>query len=181
MPAEFAPPSVDDLRGLAARYGLDDPPTDVEFERYISPDEYAIVMVPCLNELGIPASTLPDGGVGFGDIPADQALAQKEAMYRCEVRYPTHPRFLEPLDDGQLRRLYAYFVDELVHCLEAEGYVVDPPPTMETFVASYSDPESEAWTPYPVGDPQLEDTDEWYRLNQICPQTPPLEDLYGVP
>lgn len=164
---------------VASRYGLDDPPQDVEFERYISPEEYAATVVPCLTEQGIPATALPDGGIGFGDIPPEQALVQAEAMYRCEVRFPTHPMFLEPLDDDQLRRLYDYLAGDLTTCLEFEGYATLPPPTVEAFIASYRVPNVASWSPWPVDDPRLLDITESGRLNQVCPQAPPYEVLYG--
>lgn len=175
----WPPPGEEELRQLAERHRLDDPPQDVEFERYISPDEYAAVMVPCLTEQGIPARPLPDGGVGYGDIPPEQARLQAEALYRCRLRFPTHPLFLEPLHDDQLRRLYDYQVGDLTTCLEREGYAVPPPPSAEVFIASYHDPGAEVWNPYPVDDPRLRQEAAWYRLNEVCPQTLPLEVLYG--
>jgi hypothetical protein len=173
------PPDEADLRELAELHRLDDPPQDVAFERYISPEEYAAVMVPCLTEQGIPAHALPDGGVGYGEIPMEQGTLQREALYRCSVRFPTHPLFSEPLDDDQLRRLYGYLVGDLTACLEREGYTVPPPPTVETFIASYSGVSGGVWSPYPMDDPRLERPEGWYRLNEVCPQSPPLEVLYG--
>lgn len=173
----LSPPDAAALRELAGRYMLEDPPQDVQFERYISPEEYAAVMVPCLTEQGIPASELPDGGVGFGDLPEEQWELQREAMYRCSVRFPTHPMFEEPLSDDQLRRLYDYLVGDLMPCLEEEGYATTPPPTVEVFIASY--PDGNGWSPWPVSDPRLEDEEEWYRLNEVCPQSPSIEHLYG--
>lgn len=175
----WPPPDEVALRDLAQRYGLDDPPRDVEFVRYISPEDYAAVMVPCLTDQGIPVTALPDGGIGFEDIPLDQAVLQAEAMYRCEVRFPTHPIFLEPLDSDQLRRLYDYLVEDLAACLVSEGYVTSAPPTVEVFIASYGDPNVEKWSPWPIDDPRLKDIAEWDRLNGVCPQIPPLEVLYA--
>lgn len=176
----LAPPDEAALRELAERYMLDDPPQDVEFERYISPEEYAAVMVPCLTEQGIPARTLPDGGVGFDDIPEEQWLMQREAMYRCSVRFPTHPMFDEPLNEDQLRRLYDYLVGDLTPCLEDEGYAATtPPPTVDVFIASYYDSAAGPWSPWPVSDPRLQEMAEWDRLSVVCPQSPSLEFLYG--
>ncbi len=138
-------------------------------------------MVPCLTDQGIPVRQLPDGGIGFEDIPQEQAVLQAEAMYRCEVRFPTHPIFLEPLDNDQLSRLYDYLVEDLAACLESEGYATSPPPTVEVFIASYLDPNVEKWSPWPVDDPRLQEMAEWDRLNEVCPQIPPLEVLYGGP
>lgn len=174
--AALSPPDAAALRELAERYRLNDPPQDVAFERYISPDEYAAVMVPCLTEQGIPATALPDGGVGYGDWPEEQWLLQAEAAYRCNVRFPVHPIFEDPLSDDQLRRLYDYLVNELTPCLEEEGYSPSLPPTVDVFVASY---ESHPWSPWPEYDPRLEGEAEWYRLNEACPQVPSVEYLYG--
>lgn len=175
----WPPPSEEHLREIAESLRLDEPPQDVEFERYIYPDEYAAALVPCLTEQGVPASALPDGGIGFGDIPPEQARLQTEALYRCQVRFPVHPFFEQPLDDEQLRRLYDYLAEELTACLEAEGYATAPPPSAEIFIESYYDPQSATWSPYPIEDPRLDQEAEWYRLNEVCPQTPPLEVLYG--
>lgn len=183
-PGSFAlpdvpPPGEEDRHRLAARMRLDDPPEDVEFERYISLDEFAAVMVPCLVEQGMPARVLPDGGIGWGDIPPEQGQAQSEALYRCYVRFPTHTLFEQPLNADQLRRLYEYQAGELTACLEGEGYTVPPPPSAEAFIESYYDPAVVTCHPYPVGDPRLGREAEWHRLNEVCPQNPPLDVLYG--
>lgn len=54
-----------------------------------------------------------------------------------------------------------------------------PPPSAEAFISSYYDPETEVWSAYPMDDPRLNDMDEWYRLNEVCPQLPPNEELFG--
>lgn len=61
-------------------------------------------MAPCLTEQGIPVRALPDGGIAFGEIRAVQAPLQREAMYRCMVRFPTHPLFAEPSEVAELQR-----------------------------------------------------------------------------
>lgn len=171
------PPDAAALRELAERYMLDDPPQDAEFVRYISPEEYAAVMVPCLTEQGIPVRALPDGGVGYDDLPEEEWVRQREAGYRCHVRFPTHPMFEEPLSDDQLRRLYSYLVDDLTPCLEDEGYATTAPPAVEVFIETY--PVGNAWSPWPANDPRLHAEEEWYRLNVACPQSPSIEYLYG--
>jgi hypothetical protein len=166
---------------LADRFRLENPPQDVEFERYTSPDEYAAVMVPCLTEQGIPARSLPDGGVTIGEMPEDQWILANEAMYRCLVRFPTHPRYTEPPTEDQIRLIYEYWTGELAECLENEGYPVSQPPTFPVFLASYGASGVEQWHPYPEDDPRLQDPDEWYRLNEVCPQSLPTEVLYPDP
>ncbi len=177
---EITPPGPEHLAEVARRFLLDDPPQDAQFERYISPDEYGAVMVPCLNDQGIPARHSGDGGVLYGHIPEEQALLQREALYRCEVRFPTHPRYFEPLNAEQLGRLYVYLVEDLVSCLETEGYNVSSPPTLEVFIGSFNDPAVPSWHPYPAGDPRIQQPEEWNRLNTACPQFPPLDELYGT-
>ncbi|HZD22176.1 MAG TPA: hypothetical protein VE569_02065 [Acidimicrobiia bacterium] len=175
------PPGDDDLDKLADSLGLDDPPQDAEFERYISPWEYAAVMVPCLTEQGIPVRADGANGILFGDVPVAQARAQAEALYRCKVRFPTDPLFNEPVNEEQLRFLYEYQVGDLTACLESEGYSVPPAPSLESFIESYTHPGGDVWSPYPTEDPRLEQPAEWHRLNKVCPQNPPLDVLYGVP
>lgn len=164
---------------LARGMRLDDPPQDVEFERYVTPDEWASLTVTCLVDQGIPAVLLPDGGVGFGNIPPEQAQAQREAAYRCSVRFPFDPRYEQPLSNEQLQILYEYRTGELAECLKSEGYIVPDPPTVEVFIESHADPGAVVWHPYPEDDPRLHDMDEWYRINEVCPQNPPLDVLYG--
>jgi hypothetical protein len=68
-------------------------------------------------------------------------------------------------------------VGHLTPCLEDVGYATTPPPPVEEFVGSYSG--GRPWTPWPVNDARLQDEAEWYRLNEVCPQSPSLEYLYG--
>ena len=164
------------MQAAAQSLDLKDPPTDVEFERYITPEEYGEVMVECLSDQGIPVRHSGDGGVLFGDIPPDQALMQREAVYRCQVRFPTDPMYEKPLTSEQLRILYDYFVGELTECLGAEGYETWPAPSLSMFMAAYS---THPWSPYPMHDPRLRHEAEWYRLSSACPQIPPLSVLYG--
>ena len=173
------PPDDARLEELARDLMLDDPPRDAQFERYVTPDEWAPVMVQCLNEQGIPADVSRDGGIEYGDVPMEQAQTQSEALYRCRVRFPTDPRYEQPLTPAQIRIVYDYQTGPLTDCLEREGYTVAPPPSAEAFISSYYDPETEVWSAYPMDDPRLNDMDEWYRLNEVCPQLPPNEELFG--
>ncbi len=174
---DVPPPGQDYLEALTRRFMLDDPPDDARFERYISPDEFGEVMVECYMGQGIPARLSTDGGVLVDEIPTEQTTLQREAAYRCWVRFPTHPRYEEPLSREQLRVLYEYKVGELTECLEAEGFEVPPPPTVEVFIASYENPDTPMWDPYPGTDPRARE--RWEQLNQVCPQSPPLDVLYG--
>jgi hypothetical protein len=169
---------LDNLAGLAARFEADHgrpPPDDATFIRFIDANDYGRVHAECVREHGFDASETFDGGVIFGDVAQDQALALAEAHYRCEAAYPVHPRHFSTVPtDEDLRRAYDYLVDELMPCLIAEGYEVGPPPTWEVFRDS---PLEGRWHPYHFFDPQSEA--EWQRVNETCPQSLSMRDFFG--
>jgi hypothetical protein len=72
-----------------------------------------------------------------------------------------------PLNESQVRYIYAYDTTELTTCLEAAGIEVDPPETLENFLAEY--PHGPAGRVYAhVGSSPLAAS-----LARQCPQTPP--------
>jgi hypothetical protein len=154
---------------------LDSLPTDAQFVRYLDPGEWAEVRAQCLLDQGFHADATPDGGLIFRDYPEEQQKPLHEATYRCDVMYPVHPVYEQQLDDGQLTLLYDYYLDALRPCLEAEGFDIAEPPSLETFIDSYY--RDGSWNPY-SSVPSLP-LEEWYRLQEECPQTPPLAELYG--
>lgn len=150
-------------------------PEDAAFVRYVGPDEFATTHAECLRQQGFDATETADGGISHGAVPPEQAQALHEALHRCNIMYPVHPRYRERLTDEQRSRLYDYFVNELVPCLQAEGRRIGPVPSRETFIATFYTDES--WHPYhSVG---ASNQREWARLNERCPQRPPIEELYG--
>ncbi len=155
--------------------GLVDALPEAEFVRYIDPDEYAEVYVECLNEQGHPAEATGKSSFNVGDIPEDQAKSLNEAMYRCEVMYPVHPRYAQPLTDEQLNLLYDYLTIELVGCLESEGYEVADAPSRDVFIGDYR--ALSPWHPYDslagLSESQMQ------RLREACPPEPPLARLFG--
>lgn len=155
--------------------GLVDALPEAEFVRYIDPDEYAEVYVQCLNEQGFPAKASGKSAFEVGEIPEDQAKSLNEAMYRCEVMYPVHPTYGQPLTDKQLNILYDYLTIDLVNCLESEGYEVADVPSREVFVSTYR--ARSPWHPYDsvvgISESQMQ------RLREACPPEPPLERLFG--
>lgn len=169
----------DELARLAAQFEQthgQPPPTDVEFVRFIDPAEFGRVLAQCVRDQGFQAEETFDGGVTYEPVPDDQVLALEEAIYRCDVAYPVHPRYLVPLNQEQIRKTYDYWVTEVAPCLTAEGYDVSEPPSWETFLASHNT--SEAWTPYAQVDPSSEV--EWRRINEACPQHLPPDELFGT-
>lgn len=151
------------------------PPADAQFVRLIEPSDYGDVLAECAREQGFGAQAMPDGGVKYDTVPEDQILAFEEAIYRCEVAYPTHPRFFEPWSDERVRATYDYVVNELVACLEAEGYpVAEAPPSFDTYLADFRAEDRLAWNPYSTSVDAPSEA-EWRRINEACPQYPPVE------
>jgi len=152
---------------------VDSLPTDVEFVRYLDPDEWAEVHAQCLRDQGFHVEVTLDGGLLF-NLPEDQQKALHEAAYRCDVQYPVHPRFRQRLSIEQIALLYEYYVDTLKPCLEAEGYEIEQPPSLETFAATLY--EDSSWHPY--NSVPLIRREEQHRLQQKCPMIPPTEVLH---
>lgn len=159
---------------------LESLPEDVEFVRYVELGEIAEVRVRCLRDLGFDAEVTRDGGVAYPSVPTDQLTAMYEAIYRCEVMFPLHPRFNLGFSEQQLELLYGYFVRVSTPCLRREGYHVDDPPSLETFIATYlrggRPVPDDFWLPY---DQVVVSGEEWYRIYEVCPPTATVGVLYG--
>ncbi|MGA7149598.1 MAG: hypothetical protein WBX17_14055, partial [Microbacterium sp.] len=81
---------------------------DVARERFISPQEYAVVFAACMTGEGFEATANKENTVDYGPIPDAQIEAQSVALYTCMARYPTDPQFLRPMSDEQLAYIYEY-------------------------------------------------------------------------
>lgn len=185
----------EDLEELAItrqQQGMPSPPTDAVFVRFVNPDESAPVRAECLREQGFEATVEWDGGLSFGAQSADQQPAMLAAEYRCQVKFPVHPKYSQRRTEAQIRVDYDYLVTELLPCLRAEGYDVDSTaiPTWETFLASYESKEG-SWSPYQAVEKRRQEVTaasggilpaewftEWRRINEACPQGPPLDRLF---
>lgn len=167
-------------RDMAETLGIEDPP-DVEFVRYITPQESVQVVNDCLEAEGW-QPTEDSSGTSF-QYPADQQEAFNLASYVCSVKYPVEQKYMEPLSDHQARLLYDHYVEALIPCLEQEGYEISAaPPSFEVFRA---DPTQ--WNPIDEIEPQLSSDitsgkyASYAAFEQTCPQAPSDELLYGKP
>jgi hypothetical protein len=175
------------------KVGLGEPPLDVSFVRFVKPDERSTVYQECMARQGWAVAIEFDGGISYGDYPADQTPALLEADFRCWVQYPLNPRYAQPPTERQAHVVYDYFVRELVPCLEREGYDVDRTaiPTVETFMATFQ--QNGSWLPYDTvmkrqndlaaangGTVPKEWKHEWERINKACPQGPPIDRMYPL-
>lgn len=151
---------------FSARYpGIERP--DVAVEKVMDAEGYPAQLVDCVHEAGFPEVTLdPDGGIAY---EGSQLPAYDLALYTCSARFPVDPKYTQPLDDEQLSKLYDYYTQELVPCIESEGYTAPEAPTRQYFIEHYLEG---AWQVYAgVADAtQTGSMSEWYRMNEVCPQ-----------
>lgn len=144
--------------------GVDIP--DVHLVRFIAASEYAATRVQCLTEQGFSAAVMDDGGVAYGQPPAGQEQALAIADYLCSMRYPVDPT-QNRMSDELLRTLYDYYVNDLIPCLEREGFRVEDIPSWTTFSEGYADT---PWSPYNDVNPSTQE--DWDQTNEACPQHP---------
>ncbi len=141
--------------------------------RLVTLEEWPFAIAECLSAQGFLATAI-DGGLSAG-APAGQEMPYAIAYYVCSVEYPINPRQMVPLVDDQIRYLYDYYSQVMTPCLEAEGYQVPDPPSLQTFMSSYGQPGS--WAPYTLVAEAVSSQEEWDRINRLCTQTP--AELYG--
>lgn len=141
--------------------------------RLVTLEEWPFAIAECLSAQGFLATAI-DGGLSAG-APAGQEMPYAIAYYVCSVEHPINPRQMVPLVDDQIRYLYDYYTQVMTPCLEAEGYQVPDPPSLQTFMSSYGQPGS--WAPYTLVAEAVSSQEEWDRINRLCTQTP--AELYG--
>lgn len=130
--------------------------------------ERSSLIVECMKEQGVAAVATADGGIeshgdGFAHMTAYDTC--KKSLIDSGRLAPTTPPTREFFEG-----LYAYNLT-LVECLQAQGYEMSQPPTIETFVDSYMDPESEtAWAPYDDIAALRLGQSAWDEINRLCPQ-----------
>lgn len=106
--------------------------------------------------------------------PADRVGARHPRVLRSRpLAYPLEEKYLQPWTTETLEKAYDYFEDDLIPCLEAEGYPIEDVPSRGTFLDSYFDT---GWTPYRDAFTGQYSQEECYRVLQLCPQWP--VDLY---
>ncbi len=138
----------------------------------IEPDDFGNVMVSCLHDEGFPNVQLTSDGEGYeastDSVASGKALAVAE--YVCSTQYPVDPKYNQPLNDIQLKKLYQYFKGPLAQCLESHGYSFSTPPSEETFIDRY--PSGGGWDPMNEVLESLQDPTRSGELNQACPHWP---------
>lgn len=137
-------------------------PADIPMVRYVTLDEWASVIAQCMTDEGAPA-TEEGGGISYRST-VETAGTFKLAQYTCQSRYPTDPVMLTPLNESQLRFLYAYYTGSLRECLREHDADITDPPSEDVFIESYG---RTPWDPMTdITDPTLLERDG------PCPQVP---------
>lgn len=149
---------------------------DVDRVRFVDPIEWPTVQAECMHAAGFPDTAVsPDGGLSPGALAPGQEDAYLLARYVCVAQHPIDPKYSVPLTEQQIQAVYRYYVDDLIPCLEREGYTVPAPPSVEVFIETFG---TSQWMPYAKvfgTDPSIP-ISEYYRVSAACPQWP--SDLY---
>lgn len=147
-------------------------PTTLSVVRRHNTVEWAEVQSRCLQDAGYAVEKMQDGGVSFARVTIqDQDF--HVARYACEAQFPPEPHTLLPPSDADLESTYTYLTGPLTDCLEARGFPVPEPPSLDTFIDQQRSAASRVtWSPYAEVS-QYVPQDEWLRLNEACPQVPP--------
>lgn len=159
------------LDGLAAGHDISDPPA-VEVVQRVRPEEQSALVAACMEDRGWSVEIDPDDGGIMAQAPSNQVTALNQAWYICWASYPPLEQYLRPMTDGELIRLYDYYVGDLMPCLEGEGHEIDPP-SRETWLEE-AKVDTDYWVPYAdlAGPPSPE-------LAQQCPLAPEDDVIYG--
>ena len=136
-------------------------------------EEFQSGQIACYAEYGLTAVRVMGGGVGFVNLPPDEATDAllDLASADCNVRVPL-PGYKQDqtLTDAAYGRML-----ELRACIIAHGYGLPEAPSAETW--KDSSPVYEAWNPYwaligPDASVSLKQAD-LFALEEACPQPGP--------
>lgn len=170
----------DSLTRTAQEMSLAHPP-DVALVRWVDLTDLAPTRVGCLAELGFAATAVDGAGIEYAKVPPSQADALKAAIYTCEAKYSLHPYYQLPNLTAALSKLYDWYVNVSVPCLEAAGYDVSEPPSKDAWLAVASSGGA-YWAPYADIPITATGPAERAELERSCPQGPePGEWLEHVP
>jgi hypothetical protein len=134
---------------------------EVDIERVVDLSEADAIINQCIEEEGF-----PDGEFATG-----QETQMELAIFVCKARFPLDPKYTRPFTDKQHAFVYDYYLNELVPCLEHEGYEQTvTPPSRQVYIDTGGEGAG-WWFPYEAVDADISE-DEWLRINELCPQAP---------
>ncbi len=161
---------TDYLAQTARMFGVEDPP-DVDVVRAVEPEELPALVTQCMAESGFVADS-----TGTITVPSDQTESLDLAYYTCYARYPIDEKYLQPLNAGQRRYIYRYWIDSEIPCLAGLGYSIPAPPSEQTYLDSIGTPDEYVVSSqlYDLG---LSESVVGAALSK-CPETPRAADVY---
>jgi hypothetical protein len=129
---------------------------------------YQAGMMACYAEYGLSPVTSMGGGVGFVNLPDDEATSalMDKASADCNARIPLPSHTVnKALDDAAYQKML-----DTRACIVAHGYEVPDPPSAETWKDS---PMFDAWNPYQFLTSSAVPDSELFALDIACPQAGP--------
>lgn len=141
---------------------------EVDRVRLIDQTDWTTIIPDCLAEMGHHVEPDANGSWSVQGGPGSEPYFV--AFYTCEAMYPVHPKYIAPMTDAKITRLYDYYLNSLKPCLEREGYTVPPAPSLQRFRETYRT--DGGWFIHAgVADAAI-GTEELARINRVCPQVP---------
>ena len=150
---------VQDIQWQYLGFTPDAPRPDVDFVRYVAPDDTADTYAACMTDAGFPDYD--------PYATANDNVGQTRALFVCISEYPLEPRYYNLLTTGQLEFLYDYYQEAVVPCLTGAGVEVGTVPTREQFSKPLQGGGAYLWDPWQgLGDLGQQ---EFLSLSLRCP------------
>lgn len=127
--------------------------------------QYQQFLATCLTDAGFPSELQPDGAVKIEH--NGQVDDYRAARTVCQEQFGPLPSAAPP-SDAELSKFYDLQVESF-ECLVAQGLEPMPPPSRETFIATYMT--DDAWDAYLPQNPQAP-----FLTSPACPP-PQFEDI----
>ena len=141
--------------------------------------EYQERIAACLRSKGFHAVANPlsqGGGVTVNNV-GSQADVVAAAQNQCQKSLGQPPN-TRSVTHTFIVRMYQWNCTQ--KCLQQHGYPVTPPSSLDTYEAQFNSGPSNAYDAISAKGYQLS-TKEWNKINDECPQTPPLTPIPGEP
>lgn len=168
----------------AEHLGIEDPP-DVEPIRNIAPDGSGLrVLAECMADKGYDYTMDPSGEAVNIDLQGFSEEQHNLDTYICEMQYPVETRFRGDNGEREWLLIYDHFAEEYIPCVREQGYVVQPVPTVESYLEGIRagrvphTPVTEVWdqVQVDVDAGRYGSVDEFHRT--LCRDTVDLDVLF---
>lgn len=128
----------------------------------------------CLRKKGFDSKLEDDYTISAKFNDKSEAIPYDKAMFWCDAAYPYVQPNHRPLDSAQARKLYRYYIEKVIPCLQGLGYNGSYNlPSEEKFIAEVNrDPR---YSPYP----QVMTWEEQEAALKVCPLRPIYEEIWG--